>query len=145
MPLYDFKCLKCEKKFERLLPLARYDEIQACEGCGFPAERQVTMAMVAPDYEEYESPASGRMIRGRRERAEDFARTQTRPYELGEKEANMRAQAAEEAELDRQLEDTMDAELASMPTYQLEQLTNEVAAGATVALKRSTYRGEDHA
>jgi len=34
MPLYEYRCLKCRKRFTKLLPIAQRDEPQACPVCG---------------------------------------------------------------------------------------------------------------
>ena len=34
MPFYDYACLSCEEVFERMLPMSRSDEAQACPTCG---------------------------------------------------------------------------------------------------------------
>lgn len=42
MPTYTFRCDACEDDFERLVPLAQFDDPQACEACGAVARRIVT-------------------------------------------------------------------------------------------------------
>jgi len=34
MPLYEYRCLKCRKRFARLLAIAQRDEPQPCPACG---------------------------------------------------------------------------------------------------------------
>lgn len=42
MPTYDYRCPKCEKAFEKLVPLAQRDEV-TCPECGTkPAVRLLT-------------------------------------------------------------------------------------------------------
>jgi len=39
MPTYDYECPKCEASFERVLPMAQYQDPQTCEACGTVAKR----------------------------------------------------------------------------------------------------------
>lgn len=39
MPTYDYECPKCEACFERVLPLAQYQDPQVCEACGTVAKK----------------------------------------------------------------------------------------------------------
>ncbi|UIJ43788.1 zinc ribbon domain-containing protein [Sphingomonas cannabina] len=48
MPLYDFAC-DSGHRFERAVPLARFDEVQACP-CGSAAHRLVSAPRVISDY-----------------------------------------------------------------------------------------------
>lgn len=61
------------------------------------------------DLPAYESPASGRIIEGRRQRREDFKITNTRPFEGIEQEKKEAARrvAYEDAKFDRGLEDSV--------------------------------------
>ena len=43
MPTYLYHCDSCEKDFEKILPIARYDELQNCPDCGEgPARKMIT-------------------------------------------------------------------------------------------------------
>ena len=42
MPIYDFKCLKCNTKFEEL---CRFEDTILCPTCKNPAERQISAPM----------------------------------------------------------------------------------------------------
>lgn len=41
MPNYDYKCLTCDKKFDKVVSIENRDE-QTCEDCGEKVERQIT-------------------------------------------------------------------------------------------------------
>ena len=42
MPLYEYKCPKCGKRFEEIVPLSRADQV-VCESCGYEKpERQMS-------------------------------------------------------------------------------------------------------
>lgn len=111
MPLYEYFC-PAHGVFEGYAPMSASSELRACATCGVPSARTFrTPPRVFGDFEGYESPASGKWIEGRRARAEDFARTGTRPYELGEWKTNvLRAAQAEkqaDAEIDESVEQTI--------------------------------------
>ena len=56
---------------------------------------------VIGDIEGYVSPVTGLWVEGRKARREDLKRSGCRPYEPGEKEANERRQAADQAAFER--------------------------------------------
>jgi putative FmdB family regulatory protein len=41
MPFYDYECPKCGAEFDRMLPISRYDEPQACD-CGETAKKVIS-------------------------------------------------------------------------------------------------------
>lgn len=41
MPIYSYKCLKCEREFDVNKPMAEYDDPQECE-CGGDTKKLVT-------------------------------------------------------------------------------------------------------
>jgi len=43
MPLYDFKCMKCKKSFEKYLPLKKWDSRPECPFCGGETLKQLTI------------------------------------------------------------------------------------------------------
>ena len=47
MPLYDFRCEKGHR-FERMVPLARFAEVQKCD-CGADCSRQISMPFIVSD------------------------------------------------------------------------------------------------
>jgi len=62
MPIYEYQC-PCGTQFERVLPVARYDEAQVCE-CGKVAQKVILHAprgYVQADIC-YDSPIDGRPI-----------------------------------------------------------------------------------
>jgi chorismate mutase len=66
------------------------------------------------DYPGYESPASGKWIEGRKARAEDFARTGTRPYEDGEREMAQLRRVQEERKLDNHVDEVVERTAAAL-------------------------------
>ena len=43
MPIYSYKCNKCNKEFEKFLPLKRYKESQNCPDCNAVGTKQLTI------------------------------------------------------------------------------------------------------
>lgn len=113
MPVYEYKC-DCGIIFERLLPVAAYLEPQFCT-CGNRGQKVILHApRVFGDYAGYESPASGKWVEGRRQRAEDLARTGCRPYEDGEREEAARTVAADEKKLDKKVDSIVEQTMTEM-------------------------------
>lgn len=107
MPLYEYQCAAGHVT-EAVRPISECRAAIRCNFCSLPAERAIlTPPRVFGDYEGYESPASGKWIEGRRQRAEDLARTHCRPYELGEREEMQRRIAANERALDRAVDNAV--------------------------------------
>lgn len=137
MPIYVYKCLGCNAKFERFMPMALYRQtiLHTCAGIGL---KVILPPMVRGDLPGYESPIDGRWIEGRRARAEDLKRSGCRPYEEGEKEMNERNRVRENDALDQRIDESVEREVALMPARKKELLEQEVRAGATCVLERTT-------
>lgn len=43
MPTYTYVCTSCETPFERFMSMSRSDEPQACEACGAPGKKTISM------------------------------------------------------------------------------------------------------
>ena len=54
MPIYEYRCHN-DHKFDRFLPLERYNEPQICE-CGAETIKLLSASFVQPDMEAYLSP-----------------------------------------------------------------------------------------
>jgi hypothetical protein len=93
-------------RFDRWLPVARYDEPQACDECGEVAQKQLTAPVIHADIPPYVSTVTGKLIDGRAARREDLKRAGCRPWEgldQERKEAE-RLRAYEEQANDAKLE-----------------------------------------
>ena len=44
MPVYEYLCSKCEKKFEKLRSMARMDDPAECPECGTSSDRVLSPA-----------------------------------------------------------------------------------------------------
>lgn len=114
MPLYEYIC-KAHGVFEGYAPMADSSLPRACARCGEAAPRTFrTPPRVFGDFEPYESPASGQWIEGRKARREDFARTGTRPYELGEWKTNVLRQAEAEKQADAEIDTLVDQTIGEL-------------------------------
>lgn len=98
MPIYEFQC-PVHGRFPRWENFSTRPATHRCEVCGADSPYTISAPRVFSDFEPYESPASGKWISGRRERAEDFARTGTRAFEAGEVQDAERARLADDAAL----------------------------------------------
>jgi hypothetical protein len=113
MPLYDYRCGEGHITTLRR-GFSGYRDPVLCK-CGREADLVIlTPPKVFGDYEGYESPASGKWIEGRRAREEDFRRTGTRPYELGEAQDLQRRQAAAERAIDKSVDVAVEKTLAEL-------------------------------
>jgi putative FmdB family regulatory protein len=123
-PLYSYLC-SCGTEFDRFLKLAEYDQPQTCE-CGALARKLIKPTAIHVDFPAYLSPASSKWITSRAERREDLAATNCVEWESGMKEEQQKRLAAEDAALDKKVEDHVEQEILSMPTAKRERLAAEV-------------------
>jgi putative FmdB family regulatory protein len=126
MPIYSYLC-PCGKEFDRFLKLAEYDQPQMCD-CGKVAPKLFKPVSIHVDFPAYQSPASGKWITSRTQRREDLAATNCVEWEPGVKEEHEKRLAAEDAALDKKVEDHVESEILSMPTVKRERLAAEVGA-----------------
>lgn len=134
MPLYGYRC-QCGCIFDRIVPLARYDEPQLCS-CGKVAEKQLSAPAIRGDYAGYTCPITGNWIEGRRQHEENLARHGCRVLEPGEtQQARASAARAEEALLESVAE-TAAATVESLPAAKREQLGRELSNGADITVER---------
>lgn len=136
MPLYRLECANGHA-FDRFLKLAEYDTPQVCE-CGAVAERRIMPTMVSVDNYEYRSPVDGRLIRGKRQRHEDLRRNNCIEYDPSMRTEYERKRAQGMAELEKQVDEHVDREIALMPARKRELLEQELRGGADIAVERST-------
>lgn len=134
MPIYEFLC-QSGHKFDRVLRLAEYDTPQTCE-CGETATRLISTPMFAVDIPAYQSPVTGRWINGRAERREDLKRTGCVEYEPSMKDHAERARLREDADLEKAMGETVEAEIYAMPVRKREKLTAELESGGDIEYAR---------
>ena len=63
MPLYDYKCPKCENEFSELLSLEDYSPLRVCPLCNMPSPRKISAAQLQ------KIKASERLARERNEKS----------------------------------------------------------------------------
>jgi len=124
MPCYEHLCGKGHK-FDRYLKLAELDQVQTCE-CGSAAKRLISAPFVQVDFPAYQSPASGKWITSRTQRREDLKATNCVEYEPSMKDEMAKRHAAEDAALEKKVDEHVEQEIYNMPAKQREQLANEV-------------------
>jgi putative FmdB family regulatory protein len=135
MPIYSYACASGHR-FDRYLPLSRWDEKQVCE-CGAQSEKRITAPMVVTDLPGYRSPVDGRWIEGKRARREDLARNNCVPYEPSIKAEYMKRLNDDTERLGKKVEDVVEAEIHAMPARKRELLEQEMRSGADVEFTRA--------
>lgn len=136
MPLYDIRCEETGKVFERHVKLSHFEEPVIC-ACGSPGKRVISAPMFTVDRTGYDCPVTGKWVGSKQEHLENLKRTDSRVFEPGEKEAATARRAAEEAEFDRKIEDTVEREIEGYSSAKKEQLHNElVNGGLDIAVER---------
>lgn len=134
MPLYDFEC-EYGHKFDRFLPLAKFDEPQLCI-CGSPARKLVSAPFIQADIPGYRSPVTGEWVAGRRERREDLTRHGCVEYDRGMGEELEARRRRDGERLEARVEETVEKEIALMPAQKRERLVAELEGGAAVNVER---------
>lgn len=86
----------------------------------------------------YDSPVDGKPITSLRQREEDLARNNCRPYDPGMKVDYEERLKREDMQLDKQVDETVDREISLMPSHKREKLVNELAAGVDAEVVRRT-------
>lgn len=127
MPLYDFAC-SAGHKFERFVSLQNFSEPQNCS-CGLPAQRVISAPMFSVDTTGYNCPITGDWIGSKHQHRENLAKHGCRVLETGETEAVKRRRAADDAKLDKVIEETVEREFEALPSAKKEQLHNELVNG----------------
>lgn len=145
MPLYRYRCPVCLWGDSQFRKIAERDVLPVCAGVGENSRHDITsMArvleapMVKDDFAGYSCPVTGKWIEGRRAHEENLKRHGARVLEPGETAAYRSGLAAEDAKLEKEVGETVDAELAAMPARKVEQLVTELQAGADVSYQRAT-------
>lgn len=93
--------------------------------------------MIAPTFEAYESPITGKPITTKQQRIEDLKRSGCVPYESGMVEEGNRRLAAEEYKLEKALDETVDEQIEKMSPRQHEKLEESLKSGVEVEYGRN--------
>jgi putative FmdB family regulatory protein len=138
--IYEYSC-KRGHRFERVLMVADYRTPQICE-CGADSRRIISLprlVVTAPDVH-YDSPIDGRPITSMAAHRDDLARNGCQLYDPEMRKDADRFRQRADKELDRKVDDTVDAMFEKMPTRKREQLENEVRGGADVDISRRSVK-----
>lgn len=139
MPLHSFRCATGHV-FDAYQPSDRLDSTMACEKCKLMAEKVFLtppMGFVRADIH-YDSPIDGRPITNYQQHVEDLRRSNCVPYEPGIKQDQERNAREHEEAVERAVDQTVEREIALMPTKKREKLTAELEGGMTAAPERIT-------
>ena len=135
MPMYQFRCTEGHV-FDRLVPLAQFDEPQSCS-CGAAASRQIVAPAIRTDYAGYTCPVSGKWIEGRAAHRENLARTGCRILEPGETSAAVSRASSSDAALEAAIDSTTDQLIANLSTRDKERLAAEMDSGLSAEIVRA--------
>lgn len=108
MPIYEAICLHCGKYHEYIRPVDQCLETPEC--CGAKTDKRIlTKPMAAMDmqpWEAFESPATGKIITSKKERAADMRASGCRDWEgmESEKQHAQRLKQYQEEEDDKKLD-----------------------------------------
>lgn len=134
MPLYDCVCMNGHK-FERMIKLADFEAPIKC-GCGVLAKRVISTPMISVDQTGYDCPVTGKWIGSKREHEENLKKQGCRVLEAGETEQSTKRRAADDAALERAIDQTVEREIDTMPSPKKERLFNELESGLDIAVER---------
>lgn len=139
MPIHSFRC-STGHVFDAYQPLDKLDSTMACAECGVMADKVFLtppMGFVRQDVH-YTSPVDGRPITSWQQHVEELARTDSIVYEPGIKQDQERKAREREEALERSIEQTVEREIATMPTRKVEKLAAELDGGLTAEPARIT-------
>lgn len=135
MPLYDVRCSATEKIFERMIPLVNFEEPITCD-CGATANRVISTPMFSVDNTDYNCPITDKWIGSKRQHEENLKEHGCRVLEPGEKEQNSQRRANDDASLEHSIDQTVEREIATMPSVKRERLFSELESGLDVTVER---------
>ena len=136
MPLYTYRCGACAVQQNIFKPLAQLNREEPCVRCEAPMERKLSAPAVRGDYAGYSCPVSGKWIEGKRAHEENLKRHGCRVLETGETDQVRRNRASEEAQLDKEVDSTVEQFYETLPTEKREALATAVQSGLDVSVDR---------
>jgi hypothetical protein len=93
-------------------------------------------SLVIPKDVRYKSPIDGTLITSEKAAKEDMARNNCIEYEIGIRQDADRRFHSHNNELDKMIDETVDREIALMPTVKRERLESELTNGLTAQVER---------
>lgn len=139
MPVYTYRCASCQTPFEKFKRVVDYLEPEF--HCEQRAIKTLTPALLMTDLPGYTSPVDGRWVEGRAARREDLKRNGCREYDPSERVNFIKDRELAEEKFDREVDATLDAQIATMPARKLELLEQEVRSGVTAVTTREVANG----
>lgn len=125
MPLYTYVCRNkyCGMRVTEFRRIENRDDAPRCDCSPWEKMKRVIEASnVAPDYQGYDCPITGKWIEGKRQHQENLKKHGCRLLEGGEKEELQRRREAEDRRLDREIGDTVGKIVSEMPVERLSRL-----------------------
>lgn len=137
--IYTYHCHDCDKEFDRVLALADYKTPQTCD-CGGKGRRVISVPVLAFAKRDcvYDSPIDGRAITSWAQRRDDLARNGCQEYDPEMKTDAARYRERTQSDLERSVDDTVDAAIDKMDNRQRESLANELQSGVDAAVVRGS-------
>lgn len=138
MPLHDYRC-PTGHIVTAFCKVADLDKEVRCELHESACTRVFLSAPFGlVDIPAYQSPIDGTTISSRKARINDLRRSNSVAWEPGINEESARRRAADEQQLDRAVDHTVDKFIAELPARGREQLDSEMRAGADLSFARNT-------
>lgn len=113
MPIYEYRC-EAHGKFSGWAFMSERETPQECPDCGAPSRYTISAPRVFSDHSGYISPSTGEWVEGRRARLNDLAKSGCRPYEVGEMQDAQRRARDAEAEIDKQIDETVEKTIVEL-------------------------------
>jgi putative FmdB family regulatory protein len=115
MPLYQLKCPSCGNTFDVFRSIAERDNLPTCS-CSAVVQRVISAPAVRGDIESYISPATGRVVSGRKERREDLRSSNHIEWEPGIEKDVARNRQHQIEKSYKELDQTVDSVVAALNT-----------------------------
>jgi putative FmdB family regulatory protein len=132
MPIYCFKCPQCLIRYELFRRMAEMDLPAPCGSCGSNGARQLSAVRIAPDFDRYQCPITGKSIEGRAAHRENLARHGCRILEPGETQDAINARKRSESEFDSSIDRTVDDFIGSLPESSRSELFKQASSHEAV-------------
>lgn len=137
MPLYDYLCPDCGKRFEGFARIADSGIAKPCPECGAPSQKAFSAPAIQIDYAGYSCPITGKWIEGRKAHAKNLAQHGCRVLECGEVEQAQRASAEANDRLAERVAETAAEFAAKLSPAKREQLGRELEGGLDISIERN--------
>lgn len=136
MPVYEYTCEEGHR-FERLLKVEGCDVAQFCDVCGEIGKLRLSAPMIINREISYQSPIDGKPIYGKRERADDLARSGCVEYDPMIRQDIERNRINSQNALDSNVDRTIDMEIEKMSGEKRDRLARELESGADLQFGRA--------